>query len=50
MVRYKAAPVIIGAIKGVKFKPIPARTKVFENSFFACCIKEWDKSTTKLEI
>ena len=26
-----------------KIKPIPARTKVFENSFFPYCIKEWSK-------
>ena len=26
-----------------KIKPIPARTKVFENSFFPHCIKEWSK-------
>ena len=26
-----------------EIKPIPARTKVFENSFFTYCVKEWGK-------
>ena len=33
-----------------KIKPIPARTKVFKNSFFPHCIKNGVNSTTKLEI
>ena len=31
-----------------KIKPIPARTKVFENSFFPYCIKEWSKLNDKI--
>ena len=31
-----------------KIKPINARTKVFENSFFPCCIKEWSKLNDKI--
>ena len=31
-----------------KIKPIPARTKVFENSFFPYCIKEWSKLNNKI--
>ena len=33
-----------------KSKTILARTKIFENSFFPYCIKEWSNSTTKLEM
>ena len=29
-------------------KPISARTKVFENSLFPCCIKEWNKLNVKI--
>ena len=31
-----------------KIKPIPAKTKVFENSFFPYCIKEWSKLNDKI--
>ena len=31
-----------------KIKPIPARTKVFENSFFPYCIEEWSKLNDKI--
>ena len=31
-----------------KIKPILARTKVFENSFFRYCIKEWSKLNDKI--
>ena len=31
-----------------KIKPIPARNKVFENSFFPYCIKEWSKLNDKI--
>ena len=31
-----------------KIKPIPARTKVFENSFFLYCINEWSKLHDKI--
>ena len=31
-----------------KLKPIPARTKVFENSFFRYCITEWSKLNDKI--
>ena len=31
-----------------KVKPIPARTKVFESSFFPYCIKEWSKLNDKI--
>ena len=31
-----------------KIKPIPATTKVFENSFFRYCIKEWSKLNGKI--
>ena len=31
-----------------KIKPIPARAKVFENSFFPYCIKEWSKLNDKI--
>ena len=31
-----------------KIKPISARTKVFENSFFPYCIKEWSKLNDKI--
>ena len=31
-----------------KIKPINARTKVFENSFFPYCIKEWSKLNDKI--
>ena len=31
-----------------KIKPIPARTKMFENSFFPYCIKEWSKLNDKI--
>ena len=33
-----------------KIKPIPARTKVFENSFFYAVLRNAANSTTKLEI
>ena len=32
-----------------KIKPIPARTKVFENSFFPYCIKEWSKLNDEIK-
>ena len=31
-----------------KIKPIPARTKVYENSFFPYCMKEWRKRRDKI--
>ena len=31
-----------------EIKPIPARTKVFENSFFPYYIKEWSKLNDKI--
>ena len=31
-----------------KTKPIPARTKILENSFFPYCIKEWSKLNDKI--
>ena len=31
-----------------KIKPITARTKVFQNSFFPYCIKEWSKLDDKI--
>ena len=31
-----------------KFKPIPAKTKVSENSFFPYCIKEWSTISDKI--
>ena len=31
-----------------KIKPIPASTKIFENSFFPYCIKEWSKLNDKI--
>ena len=31
-----------------KIKAIPARTKVFENSFFPYCIKEWSELNEKI--
>ena len=31
-----------------KIEPIPARTKVFENSFFPYCIREWSKLSDKI--
>ena len=32
-----------------KIKPIPARSKVFENSFFPYYIKEWSKQNDKIK-
>ena len=32
-----------------KIKPIPSKTKVFENSFFLYCIKEWSKINNKIK-
>ena len=45
---FSEGPYLTRSITKNKFKPIPAETKIFENSFFPYYFKEWSKFNDRI--